>query len=113
MYYLTVVKDGVDLISQRPYEDYAAAIAGTAEFYRPKAGRSVLKFTTEVINGAFARSFATLTRPEDIPADHPFPNEIRQKAAKQSNAFSFDATYLFLIENDLGVSERIDDADDE
>ena len=105
MYYLTVKKNGEYVIRRREFADYSAAIAFTAQFYRPKAPRSVLQFTTEVINGAFARSFAALNRPEDLDPSGPYYTEKRHTAAKQSNAFAYDASYLFVIDSDVGIRD--------
>ena len=105
MYYLTITKDGMDVVRRMVFDDYAAAVGYTARFYEPKAVRSVLSFTTEVINGQFARSFATLNRPETLDPAGPFYKEKYHRAAQQSNAFAFDASYLFVIESDVGVRD--------
>ena len=115
MYYVTVVKDGKDIVDRMPVGDFAGALAETSRFYTTRLGRGVLRFTTEVINGQFARSYAQLNRPEDIDEDEFLFKERYHYAAKYSNAFNYDGSYFFLIESDLGVSEREspDDHDDE
>src|SRR5262245_22605308 len=103
MYYLTIKKNGEVILAKQPFADYAAAVAFTSQFYQPRAARSVLRFTTEVINGEFARSYATLERPENLDKDSPFFKERCHATVKKANAFSFDASYLFLIESELGI----------
>ncbi len=107
MYYLTVSRgDGSDLIRRQPFNDFAAAVAYTATFYRPKYGRCVLNFTTEVINGQFARSYAFLTDPESVDAKDPRKRSLYELAAKQANAFEYNGTYRFLIESDVGIEDQ-------
>ena len=105
MYYLTVTRDDKDVLRRHPFADYSEAVAGASQFYKPKAGRSTLTFSTEVINGLFARSYATLERPEALDENKPFFEARYHHAVKHDNAFSFDASYFFLIESDFGVSD--------
>jgi len=112
MYYLTVIrngypfcKNGEDVVSSKPFEDYGAAIAYTSQFYGARTKRCVLEFTTEVINGEFARSYAALTRPEDIDPNQQSYQLKRDRAAKQSNAFNYDSSYFFMIESDVGMRD--------
>ena len=71
MYYMTVVRDGVDVVRRQEFADYAEAVAFTSRYYRvkPPIRRAVLKFYTEAINGQFACSYAPLTREQDIGTD--------------------------------------------
>jgi len=105
MYYLTVIKDSVEVVRRQPFDDYAAAIGGIGRYYRPRVpgSRSTLPLVTEVVNGVFARSFGSLTRPESItdPA-----HDVRyHDAAQQSVAFEYDGSYTFLIESDAGIQD--------
>jgi hypothetical protein len=113
MYYLTIQRDGVDVVRRQPFADYADAVAFTSRFYqvKPPIRRAVLKFTTEAINGEFARSYATLTRVQDVREDRPFATEARNAAVKKENAFAFDASYLFVIESQLGCDDQEAEAD--
>lgn len=99
MYYLTVDKNGEQITRRKAFDDYSKALQSLAEFYRPKTRRSVLSFTTEIINGQFARSFATLTDPEAIIAQEPFYRERYEVAVRQKSVFEFDGSYQFLIES--------------
>lgn len=105
MYHVTVTKNGNDIVRGKVYDDYAEAIAFISQYYQPRAQRSVLSFTTEVINGQFARSFAALTKPEDIEPAQPSSKARYQAAAKQDNAFRYDASYFFLIESEVGIGD--------
>jgi hypothetical protein len=64
MYYLTIQREGLDVVRRQPFSNYADAIAFTSRYYqfRPSIRRAVLKFSTEAINGQFARSYATLSK---------------------------------------------------
>ena len=105
MYFVTVVKNGEAIVEKKEFSDYAQAIAYTSEFYQPKFGRVVLSFTTEVINGHFARSFATLTRPEDVQEKGAFFKEKYEVAAKQDTSFFYSGSYLFVIESMFGIRD--------
>jgi hypothetical protein len=113
-YYLTVQRDGVDVVRRQEFADYADAVAFTSRYYRVKlpVRRAVLKFYTEAINGQFARSYATLTRVQDVNGNRPHATEARNAAIKQENAFVFDASYLFLIESEPGREDQKAEADD-
>lgn len=105
MYYLTVKKNGAIIVEKQLFADYAAAVARTAQFYTPRAARSVLLFTTEVINGEFARSYATLTKPEDVPKDSPHFKERHHAAVHQANSFDFDGSSFFVIQSEIGLRD--------
>ena len=105
MYYLTIKKNGEVIVSKQAFDDYAAAIAHASQFYHARSIRSVLKFTSEAINGEFARSYATLTQPEDINKDSPFYKERYHAAVKNVNAFSFEGSYLFVIQGEIGIRD--------
>jgi len=113
VYYLTVMRDGVEVVRRQQCADYAEAVAFTSRYYRvkPPIRRAVLKFYTEAINGQFARSYATLTRERDIGTDRARSID-RHAAIKQENAFEFDASYLFLIESEVGRADQEAWADD-
>ena len=105
MYYLTITRDGQDVIRRKAFDDYDAAIEYTSQFYRPRHTRCVLEFTTEVINGKFARSFGTLNRPEGLDENGPYYKERYHVAAKQANSFDYDYSYLFVIESECGIRD--------
>ena len=105
MYYLTVKKGDTDIVHRQQFDDYGAAVAFTSRFYQSTSARSVLVFTTEAIGGQFARSFAALTRTESLRPDEPFYMERYRTAANQENAFKYDASYLFLIESEIGIHD--------
>jgi hypothetical protein len=113
MYYLTVDKDGKELVRRMGFEDYSEALRYLTNFYTPRNNdiRVVLSFTTEVINGEFARSYVELSDPNAIePSD-----ETRYvRAVKFSNAFKYEGSYFFLIESELGVQDAdCEDEDDD
>src|SRR5688500_17708657 len=112
-YYLTIQRDGVDAVRRQEFADYADAVAFASRDYQVQPGirRAVLNFSTEAINGEFARSYASLTRIQDVGENQPHASEFRNKAIKLENAFTFDASYVFLIEGPLGREEA--DADQE
>jgi hypothetical protein len=112
MYYLSVERSGKEIIRRMGFQDYAEAVNFTAQFYAPKAPRAVLSFVTEVVNGEFARSFAVLTRPDEVAEGEAWFIERRNAAVKQANAFEYDASYQFLIESELGVQDADADAPD-
>lgn len=118
MYYLSVKSDdGQLLVDRDPFDDYGEAMAALDRFIRPRPGRAVLTFTTELINGQFARSFAQLRRPEDLDPEHPMFETLWRTAAKQDNAYTYERGYRFVIESEYGAAEtdriRADlDADD-
>ena len=105
MYYLTVVKNGSDIFVRRPFKDYCDAIAACTSYYKPKTKRSVLKFTTETINGQFARSYTELNRPEQIERNDKIAKQRYAIAAKYTNAFEYADSYFFLIESEIGISD--------
>ena len=104
-YYLTIHKNGEEIIRREPFGDFCLAVAFTSRFYRPRSRRSVLAFTTEVINGEHARSYAELARPEAVELEEPYHEERYIRAVKLSNAFDFENSYFFLIETDHGIDE--------
>lgn len=103
MYYLTVVKNGEEVCVRAPYTDYSDAILACADYYSPKNKRSVLTFTTEALNGRFARSYAEMNRPEEISTEDEIGKHRYAAAAKCTNAFEFKDSLLFLIETEIGV----------
>ena len=107
MYYLTITKNSVEIAYRKPFDDFSAAVTYTSQFYKPRIEgcRTVLSFTTEVINGQYARSYTHLTRPEDIDQSMPHHERRYHIAAQQSNAFSYDGSYFFLIETELGIQD--------
>lgn len=105
MYYLTVVKNDEEMIRRKQFADFAAALAELRDYYRPKAGRSTLVFTTEVINGEFARSFAVLADPQSVHPSEPFYRERMETAVRTQNAFEYDGNLTFLIESEHGIND--------
>lgn len=109
MYYVTVDKNGEELVRRKEFDDYAVAMQYLATYYEPRLGRGVLPFTTEVINGEFARSYVELADPETVGSS----NEARRlRSIKFSNAFNYDGTYFFLVESDVGIQDADNDEDD-
>ena len=107
MYYLTVKKGGKELLVRKEFADYSAAIAYTGQFYQATTKRSIIAFTTEVINGELARSYATLTRPESVSSHEPYFQERYHVAVKQDNSFEYDDSFFFLIETERGIEDAL------
>jgi hypothetical protein len=105
MYYLTVKKNGETIVDRSPFADYETALSETARFYRGKSRRSVLNFTTEVVNGSFIVSYATLRRTQDLNKDEYLYMEKYRAAVKNESAFEYDASYIFSIQSELGIRE--------
>ena len=110
-YFVTVEKNGDTVVDREPFDDYEEAVLSLSQFYESRFGRCVLSLTTEVVNGKFARSFAELNLPESIEVVDQISKQRYSIAAKYSNAFRYDASYLFLIESEVGLLEREDDND--
>ncbi|MCA9040107.1 MAG: hypothetical protein KDA65_07170 [Planctomycetaceae bacterium] len=109
MYFVTIDKNGDAIERRKPFSDYAEAIKYFSKYYQPKLGRGTLKFTTEVVDGEFVRSYSELVDPTTIdPSDH--ARYVR--SIKMDNAFSYDGSFVFLIESDLGIQDY-DKNDDE
>jgi len=112
MYFVTVKRNGEELLRRAAFSDYAEAMGSLSRYYRPRAPRSVLEFATESINGRFARSYLTLMRPEDLDENEPFYEQRRHLAVKQRNAHEYDHSYFFLIESEVGIADAEDEDDD-
>lgn len=114
MYFLTI-KSGKDILCNRvQFADYADAMAACGAYYDPRYAGSTLNFTSVVVGKKFLRSYASLTKLEDL-RDVPRNSPQAIAAAKQDNAFVFANSYVFLIESDEGVREaqRREREDDE
>ena len=105
MYFLTIQIGDSVIVERRPYGDYSDAIAACAEHYEPRFPGSVLKFSCEVIGKKFMRSYASLTRLEDLGEDVDRSAGQGFKAVKDGNAFVYPKTCTFLIESELGARE--------
>ena len=105
LYYLTIEKNGEEVCARLPYSDYSEAMLACAEHYRSTTKRSVLTFTTETINGRFARSYAEMNRPEEISTEDEMGKIRYAVAAKYTNAFEFEKSLFFLIETDVGIED--------
>lgn len=105
MYFLSVKKNGEWILDRMPFPDCEAALAHTARFYRPRTGRSVLSFTTEVVNGVLIVSYAILRRVNDIDANEQFYREKYEAAVRNESAFEYDASYVFSIQSEAGILE--------
>ncbi|MFZ6875588.1 hypothetical protein ACO0LF_26270 [Undibacterium sp. Di27W] len=105
MYYLTIEKNGVKICDHQPFDDYAAAILACSEHYKSRVNRGVLSFTTETINGVFARSYAELNRPEHISVDDDISKYRYSTAAKYTNSFDYQDSVFFLIESATGIDD--------
>jgi hypothetical protein len=101
MYYVTIIKNGVDVFRRKPFKQYEDAMSALGEYYKTPWGKSTLTFVTETLNGQFARTYTELNRWEDID-----PKDARYtQAVKDSNAFVYDGSYFFLIESEIGMQE--------
>lgn len=105
MYYLTVEKNGEKICYRLPYHDYSEALEACATYYKPIAKRSILKFTTETINGIFTRSYAELNRPETILITDKISERRYAVAAKMTNSFEYEDSLFFLVESVFGVED--------
>lgn len=107
-YYLTVIKDSIDIFRRQPFDDYAEAIRAMTPYYRPRFPGScaTLSLVTEVVNDIFARSYGALVDPERIT--DPTHDPRYHNAAKQSVTFIYDGSYNFLIESDFGIKNSDD-----
>jgi len=104
-YYLTVEKGGKSLLRREAFDDYGSAVAACYDYYEARSPRSVLTFTTEAINGQFARSFTELNLPESIEPNDEIGRMRYSAAAKYSNAFDYDDSYFFMIESEIGIAD--------
>lgn len=110
MYYITVIRNGIDVVVRKPYSDYADAVAAFNDYYKKRFGNATLTFQTEVLNGSFARSYAELNHIEDIKAEKDqITSQLYQmryeEAAKTENSFDYDGRYFFLIESEVGIRD--------
>lgn len=107
VYFLTVknTDSGQRLVEREPFEDYGEAMRALSSYLRPRNPRSVLVFSTELINGEFARTFMQVRRPEDLDPKDPLSKQLRPLASKQANAYDYDCDYLFIIESEYGAAE--------
>jgi hypothetical protein len=106
MYFLTVFSGGSVVAERVPYEDYSEAIAACGAYYEPRSPGAVLQFSSVVVGKKFLRSYASLTRVEDLPKDVERSDPRRWRAAKDGNAFLFDNSYHFLVESEAGVEHE-------
>lgn len=118
MYYLTVANSkGEDLVRREAFADYGDAMAALSRYLRPMWPRSVLQFSTELINGKFARTYMQVRRPNDLDPGDEFYDRQLHLAKKQHNMYDYDEGYLFVIESDFGIEEAAatnnDDDDDD
>jgi hypothetical protein len=113
MYFLSVTRNGVTIVDRKPFPDFEAALRFTAQYYRAKWGRSVLTFTTDVVNGEFLVSYATLRKIDDLDEDEVFYKEKYLAAVKHESAFEFDASYVFSIQSELSVREVDDEIEED
>jgi hypothetical protein len=103
-YFLSVFEDERDVVYRRPFKDFSEAVAACSDYYEPRTTGAVLEFTVQVIGKVVRRAIAQLTRPEDVRPEHK-NSPVSWRAAKDSNAFSFGHSYVFLIETDLGIEQ--------
>lgn len=101
MYHVTVIKGDDYIVRRKAFDDYGDAFEFLLNFYKPKIGNCILEFTTKSINGKFSRTYTSLYHPEELDKlDGRY-----EEAVKAHNAFSYDHTYHFLIESDIGVKD--------
>lgn len=106
MYYLTVTRGEEDIVRRETFEDYGEAMAALSRYVQPRGpGRAVLAFHTELIDGKFARTYLTVTPPDEVDPGLSFHEERRHLAVKQYNAYAYDHSYFFLIESAVGMVE--------
>lgn len=103
-YFLSVFEGERDIVHRRPFEDFSEAVAACSDYYEPRAAGAVLEFTVQVIGKVVRRATAQLTRPDDVRPEHA-NSPVSWRAAKDSNAFNFGHSYVFLIETELGMEQ--------
>ena len=104
-YYLTIERSGDKIVERKAYDDYGSAVAACYDYYRARSSKSILKFTTEVLNGQFARSYTELNRPEEIDSTDRIGQMRYSAAAKYTNIFDYDSSYSFIIESEVGIAD--------
>jgi hypothetical protein len=105
-YYFSVHKNGMLDCDRQPFDDYSSALEACTAYVKPRyAGRRVITFQSELVNGQFARSYASLDLPEAVDRDGPMGAARYSSAAKFSNAFIYDASYVFMIESEFGLAD--------
>jgi hypothetical protein len=116
-YFLTIESGDVPIVERVPFADYADAIDACSSYYEPNARGAVLTFSSEVRGKKFLRSYASLTRPEDLGVDPDRSSPRWRRAAKDSIAFLYSKSYTFLIESEAGAADtdrlRHEDANDD
>ncbi len=105
MYYLTVKKNDIELFHRKPFDDYIKAMDFCANYFDSNYSSSVLKFTTEMIGGKFAKTYAELNLPAHIDPQGKIGEMRYHNAIKQSSSFKYDASYFFLIESEWGIED--------
>ena len=113
-YFVTVESNVEVLVKRMACIDFHEALSIFSRYYRAKSKRSVLQFSTEVINGQFARAYAELVVPSQISVNDESSKLRYEIAAKHSNAFEYDQSYFFLVESRVGIedSEGLEEAED-
>lgn len=109
MYFVTVVKDNIEIVRRENFNDFSEALDSLSRFYKSRTQRSVLEFSTEVINGRFVRSYAELLIPSDVSIDNTKWEARRLLAIKQSVAFEYSSNFVFLIEGEIAIQELVDE----
>ena len=90
-YYSTIENNDIIIEKRVPFDDYKEAMHIFSKYYKSKSQRSVLNFTTELINGRFARSYIELNLPENISMnDDTISTQRYLNAVKHSNAFEYE-----------------------
>jgi hypothetical protein len=112
-YFLTIKVDGIKVKDREIYNDYAAALSACFAYCTLKPGKAILKFTTETINGVFAKSYAGMDRPERIDIKDEKDKYRYAAAAKLTNSFEYDADLFFIIEGEAGIADQKRYMDDE
>jgi hypothetical protein len=105
-YFFSMREDGRKTVDELPFVDFAQAIEHLSRYYRPRSSRSVLVFSSEVINGALARCYRSLVRPESVVRDDTTHERLYERAVETDRAFQYDRSYLFVIETEIGAEER-------
>lgn len=105
MYYLSIYRNGQDLLIRQAFADYSEAVRECAKYCEPKARGSTMLFYTEARNGQFVRSSAEIEIPERIDCTNPDERMRYERAAKYSIAFNYDSSFHFVIESQAGIDE--------
>ncbi len=105
MYYLTIRSRTKGICRRKPFNDFSEAVADCANHYKSKAPGAVLTFTSDIIQGKFARAYAELNLSRHLENYEDDIGELRYRnAVKTENSFLYEDSYFFLIETKFGIT---------